>query len=207
MNSHSIAQSEEQIAEACERRRRRTFWRTVVAFVLCIVLLGAVRVWWGIESRRRLRNEIARIRDAGEALLVDDFNPASDMSDDENAAILYDKAIAAFVDPVSGTLSLADVVGDPRFHDSHREEALAIIELNGGVLRLLRQARERERVDWGVRFKSPLMNLMLPALSPQRNLAKFGCSAAYAQFRDGDHAAAIETLRDVGKLAADITAP
>ncbi len=205
MNSHSMAQSEEQFAEACERRRRRTFRRTVVAFVLCIVLLGAVRVWWGIESRRRLRNEIARIRDAGAALLVDDFNPASDTSDEENAAILYDKAIAAFVDPVSGTLSLADVVGDPRFHDSHREEALAIIELNGGVLRLLRQARERERVDWVVRFKSPLVNLMFPALSAQRNLAKFGCSAAYAQFRDGDHAGAIETLRDVGKLAADIT--
>ena len=100
MNLPAIALSEERIAEAAERRRRRTFRRTVAVFVSCVVLLVAVRVWWGFESGRRLRNEIARIRDAGEPLLVDDFNPASDIPDDENAAILYEQASAAFVEPM-----------------------------------------------------------------------------------------------------------
>ncbi|MCH7873233.1 MAG: hypothetical protein IID33_16175, partial [Planctomycetes bacterium] len=205
MNSHATGQTEEQIAEASERRRRRTSWRTVAGFGLCIVFLLGVRVWWGFEAGRRLRNEIARIRERGEPLLVDDFNPASDIPDEENAAILYEKASAALVEAKAGTLSLADFCTDPRVFDAYPQDARALVELNTESLRLLREARSRGKVDWNVRLTSPLINFMLPNLSSHRNLAKFGRSVAHVQFRLGDHAAAIETVRDTVKLGGDVS--
>ena len=206
MNMQASPQSEEQLAAASERRRRRTFRRAIVGFVSCIVLLMAVRVWWGFESGRRLRNEIARIREAGEPLLVDDFNPRTTIPDDDNAAILYENASAALVEAESGALSLTDFCNDPRVCDAHLQDARAIIRSNAESLRLLREARSRGRVDWNVRFTSPLINVLLPKLSPQRGLAKFGRSVAHVQFRFGDHSAAIETVRDTRALAEAVSA-
>ncbi len=199
------ALGEERLAAAAERRRGRTFRRTIVGFVSCIVLLLGVRVWWGFESGRRLRNEIASIRDRGEPLLVDDFNPSGMIPEEENAAILYEKASAALVEAESGTLSLADFCGDPRVCDAYPRDARAIVELNAESLRLLREARSLSKVDWNMRFTSPLINFMLPNLSSQRNLAKFGRSVAHVQFRFGEHAAAIETVRDMVKFGEDIS--
>lgn len=206
MSQSDIAPTEERIAETAEKRRRRVMRRAILGFVLCIAALAGVRIWWGIESGRRLQNEIARVRDAGEPLLLADFNPTHDIPDNENAAILYEKAAAALVEPVGGALSLADLCSDPRFAIEYPKDALAIVQANAEALRLLRQARFLERIDWKVRFTSPILYLRFPKLSSDRQLVKFGRAAAYIQFREGDHAGAIETVRDMRELAKAVSA-
>ncbi|HOO16374.1 MAG: hypothetical protein KBH81_00180 [Phycisphaerae bacterium] len=64
------------------------FWwlkRLACDAVIMLVVLLAVRLWWGWEAQRRFDAAIAKCRAAGEPVLVDDFLIAP-LPDDENAA-------------------------------------------------------------------------------------------------------------------------
>ena len=194
---------DEQIVLA-ERRRQRVFRRWVLGVAVCLMALVAVRLGWGIYATRQLAAEIEGIRAAGEPIYPSDFNPAHEIPDAENAAVLYQAAATAIVRPANSVLSFDDFRDDLRFCDKYPSEARAVFRSNEETLRLLRDARSRDKVDWGLRFERPLIELSLPQLRPNSELARLARSAAYICFRDEDHFEAIATIRDIHGLAANL---
>ena len=195
--------SSEDVAKA-EARRRQVFRRTVLAVILCIVALIGVRVWWGYEAGRRLQAEIDRCRAAGEPILVDDFNPTTSIPDAVNAAVLYTQASAAIVRQTNTAISFEDAIDDPRVCAVYPDDVRAILKANAKSLKLIRLARDLPEADWGIRFTSPMINVLLPSLSQQRRLSRLAALAAMFQHQDGDHAEAIETQRDMHAMAAKL---
>ncbi len=157
------------------------FWwlkRLALAGLMLILLLLVVRWGWGAYAHHLLWSEIERLRAAGEPVLLEDFRTIPPHSD-ENAAPLL-------------RLASANWVGINLGQDD--EKYLAD---NAQCFALVREARVRERCDWGIQIASPAVMMNLPHLSPQRNLARSLSDAAVRRHRQGRH-------DEVVKLAADV---
>ncbi len=187
---------------AAEARRQRTFRRWVAGVALCMLALIGVRLWWGMVAGRRLQAEIDRYHAAGEPILVSDYKPPPEIPDEQNAALLYSQAWAALVRDLDTALHFSNALYYRRACEVYPDEVRKIVQANAEALRLLRRARAMPNADWGVRFTSPLIRLLLPSLSQQRELGKFARTAALLRHHDGDHAEAIEILLDIHALTA-----
>ncbi len=176
----------------------RYWWlrRIALGFALLILLLGLVRLWWGYDAKARLDAAIAEIRAGGEPILPDDFVfPA--VPDRENAAYYLKQAAAALN-------SAAEPPAETNMEYSYAplpaewfEVARKAVEGNQPSLKLLREARRHTKVDWGLKFKTPVFNAMMPGLNSQRHLANLlGDTAVYEHFT-GNDAAALEHIRDI----------
>ena len=185
----------------------RFYWlkRLSLALGVFFALLIVLRIWWGYEAHRRLQTEIDRIIARGEPLFPEDFNPSEEIPDDQNAAILYKKA--------AGTLDLTpaqrDFFGwkrppDEEWTDEHWRIVADLADASAEVRELIHRARAMPGVDWGLRVQSPAINMLLPDLGDQRQLAKVLRQVVKHQYRTGDHAAAIETIQDMLALGRSV---
>ncbi len=176
---------------------RYRWLKRIVAWsgVLLVVLVG-LRSVWGIVARHQLEAEVDRIRAAGEPVLPEDFG-STFVPDEENAVVLIRAAVAASTREDS---KLLDLVLDSERWAQNGDEALAIITSNTEALRVIREARGRPGVDWGIRFRMPLP--IPKGLSEHRGLVCLVAGAAISASRDGDHYAAVERIRDGLMLTA-----
>lgn len=182
--------------------RRRWLKRAAVTAGLLGLALIALRWWWGSEAERRLQAKIAEYRAAGQPVLAEDF-ALPPVPDDENAAVLLRRAADLLVPPADSATSLSDF-GDPEFCREHAELAAQLVRNNAETLALVRAARDMTVARWGTVIASPLINIMLPHLAPQRDLAKLLVATAVHQHQTGDDAAAVESIRDVLALAGHV---
>ena len=53
----------------------------------------------------------------------------------------------------------------------------------------------RKGVDWKIGYRSPVIQILLPDLNPQRQLARLMVDRARLNYQRGDHAAAIRDLQ------------
>lgn len=183
----------------------RYWWlkRIGVAVGILLVALFALRVWWGWEASRRLQAEIDRIIAAGEPIFPEDFDPKEIISDEQNAARLLMEA-EAVISLTPQQLEVFDkVVYERDLVVQHLPEVRQIVDDNAEVFRLVRRARELTKVDWGLRFRSPVSNIM-PSLSGQRQLAKLLSLAGNYHYVLGNDSETLETIFDalaVGRCA------
>ncbi len=178
--------------------------RLALAFAGLMVFLFVVRLWWGWEAHRRLQAEIDRIVARGEPIYPEDFDPPEETPDDQNAALAFIKAAqqmnttAKQDEIISGSVDLWEITPE-------QWNLINDFETNNRAsLELIRQARLKTTVDWGIRFRSPAfqaITAILPNLSRQRQLCRVLCAVAMANHYTGDDAVAMETLRDVLFLA------
>lgn len=198
----------------------RYWWlkRILLTAGFLVLALVALRWWWGYEAQRRLQAKIDEYHALGQPVTIDDFQ-FPPVPDEENAAyFLIGAATAVTVDPNS-TLSVSNVLDNPEMMDTRAAAVRRLIAANVKSLPQTRMSRSKARVDWGVRFTQPLVNItgaVLPLLSAQRELGRLLWVAAVWQHRAGDDAAAVETLRDaiaqveqvgqIGVLIAHLTA-
>jgi len=166
----------------------------VVGFLF--VVLFALRLWWGWEANQRLQAEIDKIIAAGEPIYPEDFDPKEDIPDDQNAAWLLLKADETFNFAQVQSELLEKVVGKEALIRTHLAEVRALIEGNAEAFRLARRARNLPVADWGTRMRTPVVNVLLPALSGQRRLSRLLSVAASYQHIDGNDGEAVEILRD-----------
>ena len=190
------------VADKRSKLRRGRYYhlkRFALAFVGLMVFLFVVRLWWGWEAHRRLQAEIDRIVARGEPLFPEDFNPPEEIPDDQNAAILYTKAAKSLNLTAEQDAFVKGINRPPEaeWTDEHWQIIASIAEASAEARELIRQARTMPGVDWGLRIKSPAINMLLPELGDQRQLARVLQLAAKHQYRTGDNAAAIETARDM----------
>ncbi len=163
---------------------------------LLVALLG-LRLWWGYEADRRLRQVVERYQAAGELVYAAEFDAVLDaVPDEENKALLLATAISGIVATTASGFGFDQIVDQPEILQDNREAAAELFQANAPVLDLVRQARFRPAVAWSERLEGLAASFTVGLGSGQRALAKLLWFAAYYQFQQGDHAAAIETFKD-----------
>lgn len=145
----------------------RYWWlkRLTVAGGALLVALVLLRVWWGWEANRQLQAEIASYRAAGQPVFAEEFDAVLDaVPDEDNAALLYEKAMKEMVGVTPAGISITDL-DDRKPFRANLAEARALIDLNADVLLLVRRASERDKAAWTRRladyFKSPGPNIAI----------------------------------------------
>lgn len=181
-------------AERRLRARRRGFWWGVSGIVGYFIFLVIVRLVWGVVVQQRLDAQIAEWRAKGQPVRIEDF-AVPEVADANNAALLYQQAITNI--PSLSSVNL-DQLLEHAWRRQEWEPAQGIIgeylQQSATALDLVSQATQRTEVDWGVRLKSPVINVILPSLSSQRELCRLiVLSALDAQHR-GDTALALDRL-------------
>jgi len=176
----------------------RYWWlkRIGVAVGLLLVTLFALRLWWGWEANRRLQAEIDKIIAAGEPIYPEDFDPKEDIPDDQNAARLLIGADEAINLTSEQQELLHKVTGEPELIQARLDEVRAIMESNSEVFRRLRRARGLGRTDWGMRFRTPVINNSIPSYDGQRQLCRLMDVSALYHHGTGNDDEAVEIIRD-----------
>lgn len=174
--------------------RFRWLKRLSLAGFLLVGLLLSIRLWWGHHARRLLDIEIAAAHARGEPVLMEDFNRAERLADEENAAVLLQTAAWSI------NYNPAQTDFDNRFDwdlaltDADRALQAGIVIANTKALQLARQAVALPRADWNIRLTSPLPAVLLPHLNGQRGLADLLRTAAFHHHQTGDDALVMQDL-------------
>ena len=191
----------EQIEQE-EARRLRGYRRLKRGGVLLVVLIVGIRLVWGWEAARELQAEIDRCHAAGDPILVGDFPDPQPIPDEENAATYYYGAILAVRPIDNDAYSWDDTLQYASACKLYPDEIAKSVEGNAGALRLVRNARRCNQVDWGFRFTSPLINKPLwSAPASPETLTRLLVLTARLRTAQGKHAEAIEALLDMEHLA------
>jgi len=162
-----------------------------------LVFLVALRLWWGWEANRRLQAEIDRIIAAGEPIYPEDFDPKEKIPDDQNAAKLYVDAQDAFSLNTEQTKAMEVVLSDDAAIGENVDLVRSIIEDSAEALRLVRRARQLTRVDWGLRFRSPVINAAtFGSYMGEHQLGKLLNFAAIHHAYAGNESEAVEMILD-----------
>ncbi len=179
------------------RVHRKRLWRFVWLAAGYFLILAGIRLWWGRLAEDRLQSQIETYRAAGQPVTIEDFQALTpDIPDDQNAA----KDLLAAANQTTPwkhqTPDISQVYGDPALRNEYRADIIAYLEANQPALDLIRAARDKPDVDWGIRYSKPLMALVAPHYSGQRQLTKLLVLSAQHNFDQGQHAAALQDLRD-----------
>lgn len=176
----------------------RYWWlkRLTLAGVCVVVGLVLLRVWWGYKAQSLLDAEIARYRAAGQLVYAHEFDEMLDaVPDDENAAVLYEEAMTLHTN-ITTPVMIEDWMMKPERIAEEPEPIRKLIEANAGVFDLIREARNREAVNWSPRIANVVFVPTLAPYSLMRQIAKLLMIRASWQIHTGDHAGAIETYAD-----------
>ncbi|MGD8452489.1 MAG: hypothetical protein PVJ57_11770 [Phycisphaerae bacterium] len=168
-------------------------WFSIVGGVVLVVGIG-VHVWWAHLAESRFQGAIAAYRAAGQPVLIEDF-AVEPVRDVENAALPLRQAVAAVVTR-KGAVDLRDWQSLPQIAREHPQELQDLLAANESALADFREGCARPRANWGVVLKSPIINILLPDLSGQRQLAYLTSVAAAERHLAGDDAAALTLVRD-----------
>ncbi len=170
---------------------KRFGWATGVLVVALLLL----RVAWGYVAERRLEWQIAEYRALGQLVSVEEFDAELDaVKEDENAAVLYEQAMAANTATSQSGLVADDFVSAPEVFGTSAVDAEELMTANAGVLKLLHDARKKPRVAWSERFRD--VRRSSARYSDQRRLSKLLWFAAVHQLLVGNHAESVTTVRD-----------
>lgn len=178
---------------------RRLFTKgrvTLGIALLLIVGLILAHVFWTNYERNRLLAAIQRYRDAGEPVLPEDFAPS--VGDEPGDPVPEWRAAAAAVHELDrDSMGRADWISVPLTPEED-QRLRQVLEPNQSALAHARAASELHgRADWKIRMVSPSINVLLPDLNKQRELAQMLRRAALdAHFRHDD-AEAVERIRQI----------
>lgn len=178
-------------------RRYRWLLRLAAGYVLIAAAVAGLRWWWGDLAERRFAATVAAAHARGQKIVVADFvDGDAPLPDEQNSAFYLGRAETGI--RLSTT---EDWAMDNSFDLPLRDDVAAIVgrvlEERPAVLADIRTARNLNRADWGVTVVSPMWAILLPHLNRSRVVCNFSRSAAMHAAHRGDHAAAIEHVRDI----------
>ena len=181
------------------RGRRAPRWTWVLGVLLLAVLGSGAAYWrWGNNAQKRLTAAIEDLRRRGEPVYATDLTHPP-VAGADNAAIDL-RAAAGFIDPRTDAWKAFQQIDFAQpLSEQAKREAAAMLATDGArrALERVRVARAKPAADWQIPMRSPLISVLLPDMNEQRSLASVLRAAVLdAGFR-GDHAAAVEHLRDL----------
>ena len=179
----------------------RYWWlkRILIGAGALLVLLIAMRIYWGYEADRRIQAEIARYRAAGQPVFPEDF-VLPPIPDEDNAALLLEQAVEIADLPYEDYHVLATLVDDPSEYASLREQVERILESYVGALDLVRESRTRPAVRWSALLEAPSPHRdreIIETASKMSVLVRLAHAALMYHDTRGDDAAAVECMRDM----------
>jgi hypothetical protein len=175
----------------------RYWWlkRIIIASASLIVALVLLRLWWGWYAERLLKAEIDRIVAAGEPIFPEDFDPKEPVPNDQNAVELIEEAMNSLVGMTKAGVSYDDLLNKPETFETDPASVKELLEANSHTFELVHKSRGL-RVHWAKSVASSVRTGG-GSLSMQRMLCKLLWFSAEARFKQGDHAAAIDSLHDL----------
>ena len=196
-NHHQIPDADTGGAHETRPIPPRYWWLKRILLVGGIFAVGLIglRIWWGCEAERRLQAAIDKYRAAGQPVLLEDF-AVEPIPDEDNAAHFLTQAAAKLTQPADVRFSVENFLKDRQLLTDQADQLAQLIQANQETLDLIRTARSKTAVDWKIKLASPMINLLVPMLSPQRQMAKLTSLMARYHHQAGNDAAAIESLRD-----------
>lgn len=205
-------ESESQMGRPCGRWRK-TKWFYGIMLTYCGVTIAAM-IWWSAYSHAKFEEAVAPIITRGEPLAWSDF--ATDpIPDDRNAAVLYKQAVNASVMPgwrelrreFKGVVEsmedvdfdlVEDLAARRGLRRKYPEEVRKLLGMLKDVFRLCRDARRRDKVDWGIDFSGNVFeatcDIPLQLYVRAARMLKLAAVEAHDAGRDDE---AIEYLRDI----------
>ena len=174
---------------------------SVIVLILVVLLMLGHLLWRNLE-RRRFMAAVQRLQQAGEPVLMDDFNHAP--TNDPNNPVPEWRAAAAALNPVStGNPLYRPDVGEVEFPLTDRELAMLrkIVDVNRATLAHAEvAARKTGPPAWDLTITSLPALMSLPDLNQQRTVARVLGTAAMAAHQRGDDAEAVARLRQMMAL-------
>jgi len=184
--------------------RFRWLKRLLVAGLLSIVSLTAIRIWWGAHARQLLDAELAARRARGERVLPEDF-ATSTIPDSDNAAVILTNAGKAIDEdapcPSSSNLSFANYFPYPKSWMLMTEKAVVADQK---ALTLARHSRQCSGADWQIPMRWDAVSSILPNYGPVRSLANLLGDAAVLSHLNGDDREALERAVDLLHLSSSV---
>ncbi|UCE58867.1 MAG: hypothetical protein JSU63_15675 [Phycisphaerales bacterium] len=177
----------------------RYWWlkRLSILAIVVFVALVCLRWWWGWEANRRLEALIEHYHGAGQLVYAEEFDAELDaVPDDQNAAVLLERAMASVVSATQSGVQFTDFPYDPENLETNMPAARELMDANASVLDLVRQARNRPRAAWSSPIRGSFANPGSSLYSQQRNLAKLLWFSTSYDFLTGNHAEVVESFRD-----------
>jgi hypothetical protein len=169
-----------------------------IALISSMLIVGYIALMWWLryEARARLDAELQSIRARGEPILLEDFQTPS-VSDTDNSALSLLNA--------TKSLALTQAESDYIYRfdlyapvdDQARQMLAQIGQSSAQARQLARLARVQKGVDWGVRYRSPVIATLLPHLNGMRELANVLQRVAQHEQLSGNDAEAVEVARDI----------
>lgn len=179
---------------------RRGSW-----FSLGVLLLLATS--WAVVChavRQRFDEAMGRLHQDGVALKIADLQPPV-VEDRDNAAWHYQQAFGAIskdFDTPRNSVYESEQLGDaPRFTAFWQTLVERSEAENAGAFAFAREARGHDAVDWGWKFRSPAIAILLPSLNDSRQLTNVVADGAERSFFVGDSREGLERIRDILQLA------
>ena len=188
---------DDQSVAAAEAGFVRFWWlkRITLGLGVFLLLMAITWVMWDQYSRALLRQRIAAYRQAGEPTTPEDLQPPA-VADERNAALVYNRAIAAMAPNVDcPTSSAVDFDNELPYHPDWFTMERRAAKANAKTFELARQASKLEEADWGLKMRSPLIAQLLPHLATQRTLANHLGDHALLEHFEGNDAQALEDIR------------
>jgi len=189
-----------QITTTLNPRPRRQSGRAISLIALIVVLLLVLgHVLWRNVERRRFIAAVQRLQQAGEPVLMDDFNHAA--TNDPNNPVPEWRAAAAALDLVStGNPLYRPDVGEVEFPLTDRELAMLRNVVGANRMTLAHAevaARKTGQPAWDLTIRSLPALMSLPDLNQQRTVARVLSAAAMDAHQRGDDAEAVARLRQM----------
>jgi hypothetical protein len=163
---------------------------------LFVLALAGVRWWWGAHAQHRLDALIDDAHAKGQKIVVTDYQMKVFLPDDDNAAFYYKRAQQTLKTTKAEEWAIDNAERLPLRQDVF-DTIGAALKTNQAFLADVREARRHRQADWGVNIVSPMWAVLLPHLNPARWTANISRAAAMHAMQRGDHAEAIEHVRDI----------
>jgi len=197
MNADMTAPSDQQTErEDPYPRRFAVLKRSLLAAAIVVALVAGLRWWWGYEAQRRLDAFVNESHAAGRKVLIDDYATAQ-IQDSDNAAILLKRAYSQ----VKLTREQSDwesaYQSDLPLSGEDLQTIAEIQRANRSVYQDVREARDRQQADWGIRLRSPVAMVLLPHLNWVRRVEEMLAYTARYEHACGNDREAMELTRDM----------
>lgn len=167
--------------------------RRAATFFMAILLILALRIWWGYAADRELRQLSDAAHARHEPYFPADFDPAP-VPEANNAALSFRRAADAIViEPVN---AMYDQTLEDPLSNANIRALDAVVAANQKSLQLARQARSQTGADWQIRARTPVLTTYPPRdfLQGQRLVANVIGWAALDAHAHGNDREAVDRL-------------
>ena len=194
-----------------EKKKNRPLWRRIlrgIGITAAVLIAVVVLVWsiWNYTATKSLRNELAKIRAAGEPLTFKELKEGlPEIDEEENAGRYYAAALELQIRKAISEVFSDDFYEYFRVPDDQKDKTVLekvgrILEANRDVLELLDRAANMPQCDWDSGIEYGMVACMRP-LGPIRSLAKLLSMRCKYLIINGDSDGAVNSIISALKMA------